>query len=86
MFYDEWDYTSIALLDNTHIHFWGGKNLGQSFMSAGLKIIDVDAHMAGTQTTEQRYPGEIDPELLNLLKKREYGEVYQYIIVSEKAV
>ena len=44
----------------------------------------MDVTVFGTQTTEQRYPYDIDPELLAVLKKRKFGEVYQYIFGCEK--
>lgn len=86
MFYDHFNYSSIGLLDNTHIHFWGGNDLASFTEQAGLEIINVQALAVPTQHTEQRYPAEIDPELLALLKKREFGEVYQYVITCKEKV
>lgn len=84
MYYDNWCYSKMGLLDNTHIHFWGGRNL-QSFVNeAGLKIETFECITIQTQHTEQMYPVEIDPALLELLKKRPYGEVYQWVITCVK--
>ena len=84
MFYDHWNYSNLGLLDNTHVHFWGGLDLPGFFDKAGLKISILNGIKIRTQQTEQKYPDEVDERLLNLLKERELGEVYQYVIVCEK--
>ena len=82
MFYDNFTYTSLGLLDRTHIHFFGGNNLPEFVESADLKLESIECLMMKTGTTEQRCdPEQIDKELLELLKKRQLGEVYQYILV-----
>jgi len=84
MFYDHFNYSSLGLLDNTHIHFWGGNDLSSFIEQAGMKLTNVQALGIPTQHTEQRYSGDIDPTLLELLKKRPFGEVYQYVLTCEK--
>lgn len=84
MFYDHFNYSSLGLLDNTHIHFWGGNDLASFVEQAGMKLTNVQALGIPTQHTEQRYPGDIDPTLLELLKKRPFGEVYQYVLTCER--
>ena len=81
MFYDNFTYTKFGLLDNTHIHFFGGNNLPDFCNKAGFELETVEVLMARTGETEQRCDlNEIDEELLTLLKKRKLGEVYQYIV------
>lgn len=84
MFYDHFNYSSLGLLDNTHIHFWGGNDLSAFVEQAGMKLTNVQALGIPTQHTEQMYPGDIDPTLLELLKKRPFGEVYQYVLTCER--
>ena len=84
MFYDHFNYSSLGLLDNTHIHFWGGNDLSAFIEQVGMKLTNVQALGIPTQHTEQRYPGDIDPTLLELLKKRPFGEVYQYVLTCER--
>lgn len=84
MYYDCWQYRSLGLLDNTHIHFWGVSNIEPFLNDAGLRIESIEAVAIKTQETEQRLPFHVDEELLNLLKKRPYGEVYQWVIVGGK--
>ena len=86
MFYDNWQYTGLGLLDETHIHFWGVNQLPKFANEAGLKIVSIEAVCIPTQQTEQRMNKEIYDGLLNVLKKRLYGEVYQWVIVCEKIV
>lgn len=85
MYYDNFTYTNIGLLDNTHIHFWGGNNLPGFCDKAGFDIEVIDLLLAKTGKTEQGFPlNQIDDELLALLKKRKLGEVYQYIVTCVK--
>ena len=85
MYYDNFTYTNVGLLDNTHIHFWGGNNLPGFCDKAGFDIEVIDLLLAKTGKTEQGFPlNQIDDELLALLKKRKLGEVYQYIVTCVK--
>lgn len=85
MYYDNFTYTNIGLLDDTHIHFWGGNNLPGFCDKAGFDIEVIDLILAKTGKTEQGFPlNQIDDELLALLKKRKLGEVYQYIVTCVK--
>ena len=85
LFYNRFDYTPLGLLDNTHIHFFGLNNLPMFFDDAGLKIVQITPVIFPTGHTEQRIAG-VNRRLLDLLKEREMGEVYQYVIVCEKDV
>ena len=84
MFYDDWTYSNMGLLDNTHVHFWGGRNFTRFADDAGLKIETFECTTIPTQQTEQMLPIEINPQLLELLKNRLYGEVYQWIFTCVK--
>ena len=85
MFYGYFTYTPLGLLDNTHIHFWGANDIGSFINNAGLKVKKVKALLVPTQHTEQRVMGEIDEELLEVLKKRgNEGEVYQWVVTCEQ--
>ena len=84
MFYDHWQYTPLGLLDNTHIHFWGVGELAPFVYEAGLAIDSYEAVCIPTQNTEQKMPFKVDDELIHLLKKRQYGEVYQWVITCSK--
>ena len=83
MFYNRFDYTPLGLLDSTHIHFWGINNIEKFFDEAGLNIVEIIPVIVPTGMTEQRIVG-VDKRLIDLLKERQMGEVYQYVIVCEK--
>lgn len=86
MYFNDFCYTGLGLLDETHIHFWGVNQLAKFVDEAGLKITAYEAVTMQTQRTEQKYQASIPEELLNVLKKREFGEVYQWVITCEKTV
>jgi peptidase E len=85
MFYDRFTYTEKGLLDNTHVHFWGLHDFRKQCSQIGLLVKDCDYIYRKTGNTEQIIPIlEIDPTLIDMLKKRTYGEVYQYLFVCIK--
>lgn len=81
-----WDYTSLGLLDDTHVHFWGIHNLDTFFRAAGLTITIKDCTLVATECTEQ-YGGKDYPDNENFraaVKDRIDGEVYQFILTLRK--
>ena len=85
MFNDCFTYTKIGLLDDTHIHFWGGNDIALFCDKAGLKIGHMSAVQIPTGYTEQRIPPEmVDEDLKKALEKHTLGEVYQFVIVCER--
>lgn len=84
MFYDHFNYTPLGLLDNTHIHFWGGDDFARFVEEIGLKVTKTETVRFPTQGTEQRSQFRVNDELLKLLKTRPNGEVYQWIFTCEK--
>lgn len=86
--YNDWEYTPLGLLDDSHIRFWGLRNLVGFFQNAGFKIIDLDYTICPTTFSEQdtSVVRPADPILYEMLRNRPYGEVYQFIITLEKAV
>ena len=80
MYYDLFTYTKIGLLDDTHIHFWGMKDFILMCSEIGLNADECDCITYPTGTTEQRSDlSLIDQNLVECLKKREFGEVYQFV-------
>lgn len=84
MYYDNWNYTRYGLLDDGHIRFWGREQLGALAKKCGMKIVKLDGVVIRTQCTEQAYPGGIDADLMAALRKRPYGEVFQWVMVCER--
>ena len=80
LFDNRFDYTDIGLLDNTHIHFWGMKNLPDFCKAAGLFLQEITATYAAPGTTEQRSKRDFLTE--RLLDKYENHNVYQFICTA----
>lgn len=77
---NRFDYTDIGLLDNTHIHFWGIKNLPDFCKSAGLFLQELTATHAAFGTTEQRSQRDILTE--RVIEKYENHDIYQLVCVA----
>ena len=84
---EHFDYTTTGLLDDTHVHFWGRENITAFVESAGLSVRKIEGTYLETGFTEQLYKTgihEYSPYLINLLKERDCGEIYQFIITCVK--
>ncbi len=85
--YDErFDYTSIGILDDTHVHFWGLKNIYSMAEYSGLFLSKITATYCETGCTEQFAEMKREENILleNLLRERQCGEVYQFIVTLDK--
>lgn len=85
---DHFDYTSVGILDDTHVHFWGYENIVPFANQCGLRVIDVEGTYCDTGKTEQ---GTADNDtnsilLLNYLKERRNGDVYQFVITLDNRI
>lgn len=83
LYYDQWDYMNLGLLDDTHIRFFGRNNLDAFFESAGLSIVRQDYAVIPTFQTEQKFSMLNEP-LLDVLRSRPVGEVYQFVLTAQK--
>lgn len=83
---ERFDYTSVGLLDDTHIHFWGLENLGKLAADSGMTLRSVEATYCDTGATEQFAQGGYRESVLleNMLKVRTCGEVYQFVVTLDK--
>ena len=83
---DTFNYTDLGLLDNTHVHFFGKNNLDAFVGSAGLRMVRLGKTIIQTGTSEQFWEVEcrVSEKLLPILKDRDCGEVYQFIIAAQK--
>lgn len=80
---EHFDYMDTGLLDDTHIHFWGKKNLKPFIEKTGLFLEKVEGTYFETGFSEQLYGQSLrpySPYLQAILKERECGEVYQFVI------
>lgn len=86
---NQFNYTALGLLDDTHIHFWGLENLVSLADMAKpntLFLHQIEATYCPTGLTEQYSSSVLNmPQIfVNLLKDRLCGEVYQFVITLGK--
>ena len=74
------NYTSTGLLDDTHIHLFGKRNLKNFCEGAGYKIVSQDYTYCNTGESEQATGVNIPNELKKLLAFRQFGKVYQFVL------
>lgn len=77
---DKFDYQEIGLLDNSHIHFFTYESLQKVVEKTGLEAVVKKATyccvgFAGLNTNYD----QVSRELARELKKRKYGEIYQFV-------
>lgn len=77
-------YTSTGLLDDTHIHLFGKRNLKEFCQGAGYKIVAQDYTYCNTGESEQASGLDVPNELKKLLTFRQYGKVYQFVLELAK--
>lgn len=81
LYENKFQYTSTGLLDDTHIRFFTYESLKNMCEKLKLKPIYIDCISVPTNCTEQRINEIVhDNDFLELLDKRETGEIYQYVI------
>lgn len=83
---DRFDYTKVGLLDDTHVHFWGWKNIEELASKCGLRVKKVEGTTCLTGCTEQyaKEPFAGDTLLYNILRERTCGEIYQFVITLDR--
>lgn len=82
---DRFSYTSIGLLDDTHVHFWGRNNLEDFAARCGFCLRVLDGVNAGVYSTEQAGEDRLPPVLEECLSHRPNNTVYQYFLVLTKS-
>ncbi|MBQ4068009.1 MAG: class I SAM-dependent methyltransferase [Lachnospiraceae bacterium] len=85
LYEDNWNYKTTGLLDETHIRFFGYKNIDKFFNEAGLSIIKKDHVFTNLGESEHRTKfNNNNAVLLDALKLRKYGNIYQFVIVAQR--
>lgn len=85
LYLNRFEYTSIGLLDNTHVHFWGKNDLAGLAERTGYDIRVLDGVYQPPFHTEQRVDrGGVPATLTEALTRREYNEVYQFFLILRK--
>lgn len=76
----DFKYTSMGLLDATHLRFFGLRNIIDLFSRCGYSITGLHTTVLPVGGTEQRLdPGVVPEDLANFVKSLPNSSVYQYI-------
>jgi 2-polyprenyl-3-methyl-5-hydroxy-6-metoxy-1,4-benzoquinol methylase len=77
---DLFKYREVGLLDNTHLRFFTAQSLGEMVTKCGLKVVTAINLKNVVENTEfHNSYDDVPPTVAFLLKRREHGEVYQFI-------
>ncbi|WP_271809511.1 class I SAM-dependent methyltransferase [Clostridium beijerinckii] len=82
---DEFKYTEIGLLDNTHISFFSYKSLKRMIHEAGYRAMNEKGvySRVGENEINNSY-SSISNELAKALREREKGNIYQFVFELKK--
>jgi 2-polyprenyl-3-methyl-5-hydroxy-6-metoxy-1,4-benzoquinol methylase len=77
---DLFKYREVGLLDNTHLRFFTAQSLGEMVFNCGLRVASAINLKNVVENTEfNNSYDDVPPTVALLLKRREYGEVYQFV-------
>lgn len=83
LLYGDFRYTVKGLLDQTHLHFFGIKNIYLLFADCDYQISDICTANIGVGTTGLKIDDEkIPPNLLKFIKSLPDSTVYQYFFTA----
>lgn len=75
---NDFKYTELGLLDDTHIHLFAYKNIVEMVEKSQLKLVTLDAVYVPVRYTEQK-PDYYNNMIFNIFNEKEYSTVYQFI-------
>ena len=82
---EEFTYTSVGLLDNTHIHLFTRRSFRQMADEQGYAVVSEEATYASLGKLEiQASFCEVPREVARYLKGRPAGEAYQFVFELKK--
>lgn len=85
LYYNNFNYTPIGLLDDSHIHFFALNTLFNLARSTGYQIVHLDGVTSVTGSTEQGFDSAVvRRDLLKLISEKSFGNVYQFVCKLQK--
>lgn len=78
LYNNDFKYTELGLLDNTHIHLFAYKNILDMVEKSQLKLTKLDAVYRPLADTEQ-YATYTTDLLYKIINEKKYADVYQFI-------
>lgn len=83
----DFHYTSLGLLDETHLRFFGQKNVFQLFADCSYQITDFTTTNRGVGTTELKVDdGKIPKNVMEFIKSLPNTTVYQFIFTAHPSL
>ena len=80
LLFGDFRYTPMGLLDETHLRFYGYRNIINIFEKCGYTIENVQVTTVPVGATEQkRDPSSVPSPILKLIKSLPYSDVYQFV-------
>lgn len=86
LYQNSFNYSSVGLLDESHVKFFAKNNLETLIYNSGLRLTEFDRTYVKTGQTELFWHREcrIPEELFRILSARKEGEVYQFVLTARK--
>ncbi len=83
---DEFRYTNVGLLDNTHLRFFTYKSLKRLINQAGYETVNEKYvySRVGENEIDCSY-SDLDKNIAKFIRLREKGNIYQYVFEIKKA-
>ena len=79
---NHFSYTTVGLLDNSHIHFFAYHDLLDLMHDAGMHVDCIDGILKPLNGTEIPVSWDnVSPQQACILKDRIYGDVYQLLLI-----
>jgi SAM-dependent methyltransferase len=83
---DDWTYTSVGLLDSTHIRFFTHKSLPKFLSDVGIEAVDVKYIVRGPRGTQPRVVWRGLPSVIkNYVYKDPHSFILQYVFRAKKS-
>lgn len=88
LYKNQWNYMRFGLLDDTHIHFWGAKNVRELFSLADLAPVLMDYSIIPPLRTEQANHdavGQEEQAAIHAICQRYGSDIYQFVVAAKRA-
>lgn len=82
---NKFEYREFGLLDNTHIRFFTHKSLLEMVQRASFRVEKMLSARNAVENTEFKNSfSDVPPEVSKFLKKRSFGDMYQFVWILKK--
>ncbi|MDF2857945.1 MAG: methyltransferase protein [Neobacillus sp.] len=86
LYFNKFKYTSVGLLDETHIRFFALNDLETIYKDAGFALVEFHTIVSSAENTEQAEFFDADyKKIEKLFNGRNFGDVYQFVFKLQKS-